>query len=144
MANEGISGMIISFILVGLFALAFITFIYQTSLDNNPQSELLTEPVMNQTFNSLNETLNSYQTIAEEQKNLTFSENPLIATFGLVSFAIVGAGRIFSNIIMGTFNIITTMLFNVIGIPPIIFGIIFTIIIITVVFLLWRNWRQGS
>jgi len=143
---EGIRNMVISFILVGLFSLALISFIYQATIDNNPSSKLLTTPELNTTFYNLNKTLSGYQDTAESQKNKTFDENvnPLVATFELAIYAIVGVARIFSNMIVNVWDILTGFMFNVIGIPAIVIGVIFAIITITIVFYLFKMWRVGE
>lgn len=146
MVDDGIRNMIISFILVGLFALAFISFIYQTSIDNNPTSDLLTNSQLNKTFKGLNSTLSSYQQQAEFQKNVSFSENtnPFVAIFELAVTSIIGIGRTFTGMIFGTWDLITGLIFVTLGVPPIVIGVILSIIIITVIFLLFRMWRVGS
>lgn len=141
---DNIKNLVISFILLGLFTMSFFSFLIYSTLENNPGSDLLKDENFNTTFNELNSSLESMQKTANEQKNLTFSENPLVATFGLVSTAVVGAGRVFSGMVFNTWNIIATFIGRTGIVPPIVISIIFTIIMIAIIFLIWKNWRQGE
>jgi hypothetical protein len=141
---DNIKDFIIAFILIGLFALCFVSFIYQASQDNNPQSELLNDSRLSPLFTNLNSTLNTYQNVTTEQKNSFMSDNPLVEFGSMISLAIVGTGKVFANIIVGTWDILTTFITTTLGVPPVVIGIIFSIILISVIFMIWQNWRQGK
>lgn len=140
----GFRELLISSVLVGLFVIAFLNFVYISTINNSPDNALLKDKALNQTFYSLNNSMQSYQTTAQKQLNATESET-ISSSFGaLVMFSIIGAGRVFTGMITGTFNSIFLLATQTLGIPAFVIGIFITIIIITIIFLSWRIYRWAT
>lgn len=139
----GYKDMIISALLIGLFTFCFISFIYQTSIDND-SSTLLKDQSLNRTFLALNSSLLSYQSIAQTQQNSSNSDSPTSNLGDIILYSIVGVGRTFTTMITGVYLIIFDSATENLGIPPIVFGVLTTIMIISIIFLMWRLFKSGS
>ena len=144
MAEVGFRQILINSILVGLFAFALITFLFVSMAQNNPSSQVFQDPSLNKTYYALNESLNSYQAIAEEQKNSTFSDNPVLGFVDIVLLSILGAGRILSTMVSGTFNTLSVFAMEIFHIPAIVLGVLSTVMIVSVIFLLWRMYKTAT
>lgn len=134
----------INAVLVGLVILAFIAFAAQTASDNNPNRTIISNPSINQTYSSLSTTLNGAAGIAGGQLNATSSETPTLGFGSLVLFSIVGAGRVFTGLVTGIYQIIFVLMVQQLQIPVILINVLITIILISVIFLGWRLYRIGS
>jgi hypothetical protein len=135
---------VISFVFLALFTVAFISFTYQMTYNNNPTSALLSDQRINKTLSSSFSALNNFSTTSGTQMNQSNSETITGGAFGLISFAIIGSVRNFGNVITGTYTIITTLLIETIHINPIILNIILGIIMVVLIFSAWRIYRQGQ
>lgn len=138
----GLKSYIISGLLIGLFAFSFFMFIFQFTTDNG-STTLVKDPTLNKTFWSLNQTLTGVQSQGENEYNATTNE-PVSAGFGsLILFSIRGAGNIFGGTFKSIVNPIMLMSTEVLGIHPIVLGVIITIILVTLIFLAWKMYRLG-
>lgn len=135
---------IITAIIIALFSFGLISFAYYTTINNNPDSTLLSDPVFNETFNSLNSTMGQYQATAEEQLNNTQKEVPTVLSDNLIFQSIIGIKNTFTGIIKVMTNIISTLLFRVLHLNYIILGIIMTIILVSIIFGIWRLIKTGE
>lgn len=134
---------LIGALLVALFAVALISFAIQTGYDNNSVNNILNDPTINSTYTSLNNSLNSYQALAEAQRNASVSENPIIGYGTLILYTVVTIPQKFTSIVVNLYNLVLSFLSINLGIPPIASTVIIVIVIITVIFGLFRIWRLG-
>jgi hypothetical protein len=129
--------LIISMLLAGLFGFALIGFIYQTSIDND-NYEIMKDSRLNKTFNSLNKTLNNYQNTAQSQINASSNEPLQLGSDNIILTFITGTYKLFTSVITQIFNTLTIFINDTLHINPIILGILSTIIILSIVLVIYK------
>ena len=134
--------LLISCILIALFSFALISFAFQSQSDNGINN-LRNDPTLNLTYIALNNTLNNAALNSKTQLNATSTDDVTMGVGGLLYLSIVGVTRTFTGTITGTF-VVFTAIFARYGISPIITTTIMSIIIISIIFLVWRNVRTGD
>lgn len=137
----GFQQYLIGTILIGLFAFAMISYVYQTSMDNNANA-VLSDSVLNRTFSKMNETLNALPDSAQKQQNATADEPATIGYGSIILFSIKSFGTLFTKTIVGIFDTIGVMM-GYFAIPPIVIGTISAMVILVAILLAWRIYRSG-
>lgn len=138
----GFQEYLIGTILIALFAFAMISYVYQTSTDNNAVS-VLNNPALNRTFKSMNDTLSGLPTLAKSQQNATASEPATIGFGSIILFSIKSMGTLFTGTIAGIYNIINVLLIETLDFPKIVLGAIGAMVLIVAILLAWRIYRSG-
>lgn len=135
--------LLIAVVLIGLFSLALISFAFQSQIDNGVNT-LINDPTMNYTNYSLYRTLNSASNTSQTNLNATNTDDVTMGVGGLLYLSIVGVLRTFTSTISSTYNIISSVMLDQFRIPPIVLTTLMTLLLILVVFLMWRNIRTGD
>ena len=129
------------FLLLALFALALFTFVFQLEDKNTPIENMDTSGIdliaLEGRLNASTEEANSYMESFS-------SDNPVENVFNILLFSIVGVGSLVINSILITFNILFGGISNVLGIPPIVVGIIAAITIMGLIFAAWKAYHTGK
>ncbi|KKL91642.1 hypothetical protein LCGC14_1892650 [marine sediment metagenome] len=134
----------ITFALIGIFIFASISFIVTTQKDNNVDETILENDVINRTYINLEANLSSFRGGAQEQKESFELDVPEPGFGSLIIFAIVGVGQIFSGMILGIYNVFIVLPASILGISPVVIQVLTTIIIISLILLIWRVYRVGA
>jgi hypothetical protein len=135
---------LVSFAVIGLFIFAILTFAVNFQLENQTSIGLMTDSRMNDTYNDINENLNDLNLEAIKQMNNT--ENAELEQ-GVDYFSIAsiwGSFKKFASNIKGVSNILGNSMRNYIGIDPLVIAFIFSIVLISLVFLGWKLLRVGE
>lgn len=139
--------MIISFMIIGLFVFAMISFGIGIATLNDGTS-ITEDKRINKSYGQYETQLKQVQSEAEEQRNKFDSESPT-TSFGEILFSsIVGVGRTFTSSLVNfmdiTFSLVFTTVFG--GDPAfaVVTGTIIGIILLSIVFLLWRVYKAGE
>ncbi len=134
----------VSFALVGIFVLASMSFIIKTQQDNDASETILTNEYINRTYIATNISLSNYRTQTQTQKESFESENPERGFGSLIIFSIVGVGKTFSGMTLGLYNILIFLPASVLNIPPIVIGVLTSILVVSLLLLAWRVYRAGG
>ncbi len=134
----------VTFALIGIFVFAGISFIVQTQLDNDVENTILENKVINKTFTDFETDLSEFRTESQTQKDSFESEDPAPGFGSLIIFSIVGVGKTFSGMTLGVYNIFIVLPASILGVPPIVIGVLTTILIISLILLAWRVYRVGG
>ena len=136
--------LIIGVVLTGLFAIALITFGIQIASDNNAVNSLANESIIASFNASLQDNLRSIrQDTQTERESLEGQE----AQGGDEGFSLTTIPSILLNFItlmFKTFKLILDMLSQVIGVPPIVSGVLIGSLTITAMILFWRVVKAGG
>ena len=139
--------MIISFMIIGLFVFAMISFGIGIATLNDGTS-ITEDKRINKSYGQYETQLKQVQSEAEEQRNKFDSESPT-TSFGEILFSsIVGVGRTFTSSLVNFMDITFSLVFTtVFGRDPafaVVTGTIIEIILLSIVFLLWRVYKAGE
>lgn len=137
-------GLIIAFLLVGLFFFAMISFGVQINEDNDANTSITNIPFINSTYTSLQTNLSSSSTTSQSQREGFESEIPTEGVDNILLFSIVSIGKVFGSMLTGLFNVIVIGSSQALGINPIIIGVIQSILLLTLIIFIWKTIKQGE
>ena len=149
MATDGLKTLIISFLLVGLFMYALISFGTQFQTDMGANQTILndTDSNLSGTYYDLNESLVGSQSTGESARE-SFESEEAKAEFGSLTFkSIVGIGKSFTGTMVTFFKIIFSSIKTIFGLSSSFLAVISTlsaIFLVTIIFFAWRAYRAGS
>jgi hypothetical protein len=132
----------IAFLLVGLFIVAMIGFGGKLAQNYGHNETLIKDE--NFDFGKIESRVLETSKQAEGWGETFRSDNPLLALGGLVLFSIWGIGQLIWGSVTGTFSIMTDGATAVFGIPPIVTGVLTAILIISLIFALYKLLRAGE
>ncbi len=137
---------IIGALIIGLFSFALISFMVQINLGNTTNTSLLDNPSIEKAFGNISHQLNKSQERTETQREAFAREssNPILTTIGFIFTSIINAGQLFISMSIGMFNTIFIATAELLGIHPIVIGVIFAILLITAIFSLWKVIKAGG
>lgn len=133
----------INYALIGLFVFLFLSFIVIFQTDNSQSETILENPLLNRTYQGLQTNLSTFGSTAQGQKGTFEAETPTESFGSLIIFAIVSSGKIFSGMLIAIFNLLIFLPASVLGVSPVVTSVMSSILIITIIFLLWRAYKQG-
>ena len=134
----------INYALVGLLVFSLLAFIVQFQTDNSQSETILENPLVNKTYMGLQTNLSTFGSTSQGQRGTFEAETPTDSFGSLIIFAIVSSGKIFSSMLIGIFNILIFLPASVLGISPVVVSVLSAIIIITIIFSLWRVYKAGE
>lgn len=133
----------ISFVLIALVVFALMSFIVQFQTDQG-DSTILENTVFNKSYQALQTNLTSFSATAQGQKENFESDPPTVSFGALVVFAIVSSGQIFSGMIIALYNIFIVLPATFLGIPEIVISVLSAVLLVTIILVLWRLYKQGE
>jgi hypothetical protein len=134
--------LIVSFLLVGLVAVAMIAFAFKLQEQNNINS-LATSPTIGATYGNLSNALGGGSADAQDQKE-SFDSDPTSQSFGGIIFTtIISAGRTFGDSVLLIYNIIAGGIGSTLGISSNVLAVFSTILIVSLILLAWSLYRLG-
>lgn len=131
-----------NFLLAGLFVICMITFAVMLG-NNYGQSEALMKSDQID-FSKLENQINQTSSDAQKWGEAFKSDNLFVATGTLVLFSIWGIGKL----IWGSVTTFSTIFFDgassVLGVSPIVTGVVTALLIISLIFALWKVIKAGE
>ncbi len=141
----GLKELFVTFALIGIFILCMVNFGVQIARDNEATNSILDNEQINASFKSgLESDLSSFRDQSEAERDVFEEDNPKVGAGFFMLDAVMGAGKIFTGMIVGVFNLIILPLESIIGIPSAVIGVIISILIVSLVLLAWRVYKSGS
>ena len=134
----------ITFALFGLLVFSLMSFIVKIQTDNDAESSLLDNEIINKSFYQLESNLTNAEKDANQQKGIFEEETPTVSFGSLVFTTITSIGKVFSGIIMGVYNLLIKLPMSILGVSPVIAGVISTILIILIILGLWEVYKLGG
>lgn len=140
---------ITSMLLVGLFLVAIINFgVGLSSLNPNSNQSILDDSRISSVSKNLIANQTALQDSSNEQLSNFESENLVSIIGDLLFFTITKAGTTFTTVLKTFWAITGGLLFEVIFGGSAAFGVLFgtitTILLVTIIFLLWRTYKAGE
>ena len=140
----GLREIIISAILVGLIVVCLFGFANQSAIDNSANRSIMDDTAITKAFSNMTSAVNQAYPTATSQLNASAEEQPSLAFGSLVMFSIVGAGRIFTGTLTTIYQIFFVLIAEQLQVPTIVMNTFMAIILITIIFFVWRTIRIGS
>lgn len=134
---------LVSFILIGLFIIAMISFSVGFANENNSTITIIGESKIKYTYTALNDTLSDLNKNTGSQENATSSDPGSFGAESIILTSIWGSLKVFWSSIKDVSNILATFM-KYIGVSYLVIGVILSIIIITIIFLAWKTIRTGE
>lgn len=134
----------VNFMLIGLVILSIFAFSMAFQRENKADEPFIENSLMNNTYNTLYEDLDSLRSEGQAQKTLFESENPTGGFGTILLFSIVSSGKVFNGMVVGIFNTIIKLPVVILGIDPVIVSVITVMLIITIIIGLWIIYKLGG
>ena len=138
---EDMKDWIVGFMLTSLFIVCILSFaVGFGALYGKSQEDMITDKFHIAVFNqSLVNAQSSSSSWAETLK----SDNIIVVLGGLVIKSIWTIGKSVGTVIIGMFGLYNDVILSIFGVPPIVTDTITSLLVIVIVFLIWRLIKQG-
>jgi hypothetical protein len=132
----------INFLLAGLFIIAMVSFGVGLAQNYGYEGALMKSDKVD--FSGLENQVNQTSSDAQGWATTFKSDNLFVSAGGIVLFSIWGIGKLIFGSIISFATIFTDGLQGVFGVPPIVTGVIMAILIISLIFSLWKLIKVGN
>lgn len=132
----------INFLLAGLFIIALIGFGVGIAHNYGETDSLMKSDKID--FSRLESQVNQTSQDAQSWGNAFRSDNLFVSAGAIVLFSIWGIGKLIWTSVIALFTIFSDGATAVLGIPPIVTGVLTAILIISLIFALWRLIKAGE
>lgn len=129
-----------NFMLVGLFFLAIVFFASGIAV-NNGMNQSVTGGVID--TSNVEKQINQTNADSQNWAKAFNSDNLFVALGTVVLYSIWGVGKLIFSSVTTFFNLIIVGLSSIIGIPPIAVGVILSLLLVGLIFSLWRINKVG-
>lgn len=134
----------VNYALGGLLILSILAFVIGFQNDTNVSERIIDEPLLNDSFIQLSESLSSSGSQSQTQRELFETEKPTAGFGSLILFSIVSSGKVFTGIVIGTFNVLIKLPMILFGIDPIISSILSAVLLVSIILGLWSLYKLGG
>jgi len=131
-----------NFLLAGLFVIAMITFGVMLANNYGHDEGLMKSDQID--FTNLEKQINSTSADAQKWGEAFKSDNLFVATGTLVLFSIWGIGKLIWGSVTTFSTIFLDGASSVLGVSPIVTGVVTAILIISLIFALWKVIKAGE
>jgi len=135
--------LIILGLLTGLFIFALVNISISLTNENNVNNTLLENEAINKSFGYLQSNLSDSQSKSETSKTGFEVENPTVGTDSFLFSSIISAGKVFTGMWRGVYDITFSLFTETLGINPVVMGVITSILLITIILLAWSLYKSG-
>jgi len=133
--------MIINVLLVGLFMVSILSFAFGLASNYGKEQNIMGTEYVD--FGRIEENLNETSEIAKSWGESFKSDNIFTSAGSILLLSVWGIAKLMWTTIMTFFTIYFDIAESLFGVPPLVTGIISAIIIIGLIFSLWRSIKQG-
>ena len=134
----------VNYALLGLLILSLLAFGFTLQTDNNASETIKDNTLLNESFGQLQTNLGGMRSKSQTQRELFEEEKPTAGFVSLILFSVVSSGKVFTGMIMGTFNVLIKLPMIVFGIDPIIASVLSTILLVGIILGLWVLYKLGG
>jgi len=127
--------------ILGLCIFSIMAFIITTQTDSNVATPITNNTLISSTYRDINSSLLSAQSQTQGASNTFSNVTPTQAYGELEVTSIISPTKIVRTIIVGLWNIYIKVPMVVLGVSPVVAGLISSIIIILVIIGIWAIWK---
>jgi|TARA_Y100000310_G_scaffold59002_1_gene54318 hypothetical protein len=139
---RGFQDYIVYLLLAGLFIVAIYSFASGVAVNYDQDSNLVDDEQINLT--QLESELNATRTSAEGWQDKFTSDNFFVALGSIVLFSLWGIFQLMWSVVSTLTTIYIGGLNNVLGVPPLVTGTVTSILIIGLIFAVWKSIKTGE
>ncbi len=132
------------FVFAGIYIFAMMSFAVNLTNDNNVNNTLMESQAVNSTFGNLEAQLQAVPDNANGSKSAFEQETPTLGTDSFLFGSIISAGKTFTTMITGVFNLMFGLISETLGVSPIILGVFSGLLLITIILLGWKLYKTGK
>ena len=132
----------INFLLAGLFIVALMSFGVSMYSNYGQDASDITGGQID--LVRLQEQVNKTSTDTESWGEAFRSDNPFVALGSIILFSVWGVSRLMWNSVIALWSLISDLGSGILGIPQEVTGVILAIIIISMIFAIWRVIKAGE
>jgi len=137
-------GLVISLILIGMVAISMITFVSNTQNIREINNSILSNSELNRSNSLLQKEISTGFGNSSDSLGTLSQEDPRAGIDNIVFDSIAGVWKILKgNVIRTIYDTLIILPSHIIGIPPIILTGFSAIILVTIVFLVWKAVKTG-
>lgn len=133
-----------NFMLLGLMVFGILAFVIIGQTQNNATESILDSATINNTYTNLRTDFEGFQEEAQSQKLLFESETPTLGFGTLLFYSIISSGKVFNSMVGALFNTIIKLPTIVLGLDPILIGVISAMLILSIIVGLWIIYKVGG
>ena len=131
----------ISVLTVGVVILCIFQFVIITQTDNNTEYLITNNTIIDDSYGGLYTNLDTAGNTANTSSD-KFGDITPTQSYGIVDVtSVVSPTKLFRSLLVGTYNVLIELPVKILGVPPIIAGVIDAIIIFLVILGIWAIWR---
>lgn len=145
---EGLKGVMVTFMLIGLFSFALIGFVLQAQLDNDATQTIASDPSLSNLNSSIYSNLDSFRGDVNDSENAFGNSEPITGGDSIQILSV--AGDVWKNIVTvpkAMFVGVATLLSNTIfsGVSfGVVFGALSAMIVAIIILYAWRWIKTGQ
>ena len=132
----------INFLLAGLFVICLISFAVGLAHNYGENDALMKTDKID--FSSLEKQVNDTSASATKWGESFKSDNLFVVAGGIVLYSIWGISKLVWGSVMAMLTIFTDGASSLLGVPAIAIGVLIAIVIISLIFSLWKLIKQGA
>ena len=142
MADTGIRGIVITLVVLSLFVICIYNFGVEFMDANNGTSNFVDSDKLN--IDSISEETRNMEQTSEDWKETFTSESTFVQSGVLFMSTMWQVAKLMFSSIITFLNLYFSIAYNVLGIPYVVTGVLLTVIIIILIFSIWRTFKVGD
>jgi hypothetical protein len=143
--DESLRFYMVTFIVGALFFVGLLSWAAGVASNNNANQSVTDDSKINGFLTSTRGNIGTTEDTVNSGKSTFDDNNPTVTGGNIVLNSMPGIGRIFSfSFITGFYNITIGLILNLFQLDPLIISVIGSILMITIIFLIWRLLRTGE
>jgi len=133
-----------SFMILGIMLFSIFSLIQRNQDVNNVDEKIADNVLMSNTFNKFDSNMSSLRDRSNALKTTFESDNPTTGFGSILLLSIVGVGKSATSMMFGIYNSVTTLPGVVLGVDPVLIGIITTMLILSLIIGAWVIYKLGG
>lgn len=141
---QGMNKTLITFGIIGLFVVAFLSFAFQFEEDNSISDGIRNNSILNKTYVNLENNLTGMEEKANQENVGQDTESVTESAGSLVFFSITSAGKTIKGIIVGVYNALVIIPAQILGVSSVVVILFGSLLTLTLILLAWRLYKSGE
>lgn len=142
MVDDGFKDYIIKLLLAGLFITSLVTFGVSFTMDQGKSADVIDDGHLS--LDELEQEINDTSDDAEAWAEAFRSDSVFVQLGAVIMFSIWGVMKLIWTSVVSLFTLILDSASTVLGVPPIVLGVLTAILLVSLIFAGWRVIKRGD